>query len=84
MGIFVAFAALGGYEMAVRSIPELIDERRHKIKTLEDMAERAKAEGDRNFTPDEQASMDALDGEIKQLTTEIDDREAHEVRTLPR
>jgi HK97 family phage major capsid protein len=66
--------------MAVRSISELVDERRHRIKTLEDMAERATSEGDRNFTPDEQATMDLLDGEIKTFTQEIEDREAHEAR----
>lgn len=66
--------------MSVRSVVELVDERRHKIKTLEDMVERAKTEGDRNFTPDERASMDALEKEIKALKVQIEERMDHERR----
>lgn len=62
------------------TIPSLMEERAHKIKTLRDMKEKAQKEEDRNFTPAESDDIDALKKDVAELDTKIQERELHEAR----
>ena len=53
----------------------LLEERKHKIKTLGDMEEKRSSEGDRNYTADEKEEIAKFDKEVDELDTAIEQRE---------
>lgn len=62
------------------SIATLMEDLSHKTKTLEDIAEKAEREGERNFHTSENEEIDAINKDIEDLNTKIKQREAHEAR----
>jgi len=53
----------------------LLEERKHKIKTLGDMEQKRSSEGDRNYSEDEKAEIAKLDKEVDECDAAIEKRE---------
>jgi len=63
-----------------QAITELLEDKQHKIRSLEDMNDKANREGERAFTDSEKEEMDGLVRDVQQLDEDIKHRREHEKR----
>ena len=59
-----------------QTLEVLLDERKHKIKTLEDIEEKRSSEGDRNYSAEENEEIAKLDKDVEDMDALIQKREA--------